>query len=200
MRSKKDYEYYLEADRIALGIPDRRPVRFFHYLFNDIWKFQRLLRKTEYYLNCKRSPLSKLYGFYLSFRLYRLGSRLGFTIYPNVFGPGLSIAHTGTLIVSKGARVGANCRIHNCVTIGTEAGHSYKAPRIGNNVYIGPGAKIFGDIEIADDIAIGANAVVNRPFLEPGITIAGVPARKVGNKGSKGLLILACKQVSSEYR
>ncbi len=66
--------------------------------------------------------------------------------------------------------------------------------RIGNNVYIGPGARIFGDIEIADGIAIGANAVVNRSFLEPGITIAGVPARKISDKGSKGLLI-ACERI-----
>jgi serine O-acetyltransferase len=194
IKSKKDYKYYLEADRAALGIPDKWPGLVAHYLFNYTWRFQRLLRKVEYYQNCKRSPPSRLYGLFLSLMLYRSGARLGFTIYPNVFGPGLSIAHTGTLIVSKGARVGANCRIHNCVTIGTEAGQSYKAPRIGNNVYIGPGARIFGDIEIADGIAIGANAVVDRSFLEPGITIAGVPARKISDKGSKGLLI-ACERI-----
>jgi serine O-acetyltransferase len=51
-------------------------------------------------------------------------------------------------------------------------------------VYIAPGAKIYGAIEIADNIAIGANAVVNKSFLEPNITIAGVPARKISDKGS----------------
>jgi serine O-acetyltransferase len=191
IQSKIDYKYYLDADREALGIPASGPGRFAHYLFNYNWRFQRLLRKVEYYQNCKRSPLSRIYGLVLSLMLYRSGAGLGFTIYPNVFGPGLSIAHTGTLIVSKGARVGAGCRIHNCVTIGTEAGHSLRAPRIGNNVYIGPGARIFGDIEIADGIAVGANSVVNRSFLEPGITIAGIPARKVSDKGS-GSLLVAC--------
>ena len=194
IQSKNDYKYYLKADRAALGIPVEWPGLMAHYLFNDIWRYQRLLRKVEYYRNCKRFLLSRLYGLYLSFRLYRLGIRLGFTVYPNVFGPGLSIAHIGTLIVSKGARVGAGCRIHNCVTIGTEAGQSYEAPKLGDNVYIGPGAKLFGDIVIADGIAIGANAVVNRSFLEPGITIAGVPALKVGDKGSEGLLI-ACGRI-----
>lgn len=56
-------------------------------------------------------------------------------------------------------------------------------------MYIGPGAKIFGDIFIADNIAIGANAVVNKSFYESNITIAGVPAKKISNKGSKGLLV-----------
>jgi len=189
IKSKNDYKYYLEADRAALGIPDTWPALAAHYLFNNIWGYQRLLRKLEYYQNCKRSLFGRIYALFLYLMLYRSGARLGFTIYPNVFGPGLSIAHTGTLIVSKGARVGASCRIHNCVTIGTEAGHSDRAPRIGDNVYIGPGAKIFGDIDIADDIAIGANAVVNKSFLEPGITIAGIPARKVSDKGSGGLLV-----------
>ncbi|MDM7919729.1 MAG: hypothetical protein QUS12_11250 [Methanosarcina sp.] len=59
---------------------------------------------------------------------------------------------------------------------------------MGNNVYIGPGAKIFGDIEIADGIAIGANSVVNKSFTEPNIGIAWIPARKINNKGSEGLI------------
>ena len=43
--------------------------------------------------------------------------------------------------------------------------HHDKASRIGNNVYIGPGAIIFGDIEIADNVSIGANATVNKSVL-----------------------------------
>nr|WP_292372222.1 hypothetical protein [Methanosarcina sp. UBA411] len=60
---------------------------------------------------------------------------------------------------------------------------------MGNNVYIGPGAKIFGNITIADDIAIGANSVVNKSFYEKGISIAGVPAKKINNKGTNGILL-----------
>jgi serine O-acetyltransferase len=65
------------------------------------------------------------------------------------------------------------------------------APKIGNNVFIGPGAVIVGPIEIADGIAIGANSYVDRSFTEPDITIAGVPARKVSNKGQKKAYIRA---------
>ncbi len=52
-------------------------------------------------------------------------------------------------------------------------------PRLGDDVWIGAGAKIFGGIVIADGCKVGANAVVNRSFTEPGRTIAGVPAKVV---------------------
>ena len=103
---------------------------------------------------------------------------------PNVFGPGLSIGHHGTIVVNGNSKVGANCRIHVCVSIGTKAGYSDVAPTLGDNIYIGPGAKLFGSIYIADGIAIGANSVVNKPFKEQNITIAGIPARKISSKGS----------------
>jgi serine O-acetyltransferase len=114
---------------------------------------------------------------------------LGFTIPLNVFGPGLCIAHRGTIVINKDTRIGENCRIHACTNIGTSRG-GISAPQIGNNVYIGPGAKIFGDITVADNIAIGANSVVNKSFYEKGISIAGVPAKKINNKGSDGIITL----------
>lgn len=45
--------------------------------------------------------------------------------------------------------------------------------------------KSFGKIQIADECAIGANAVVNKSFLEKGVSIAGVPARKVSDRGNQ---------------
>ena len=57
--------------------------------------------------------------------------------------------------------------------------HHDKAPRIGNNVYIGLGAIIFGDIEIVDNVSIGANATVNKSVFEPNSVVAGTPAKVV---------------------
>ena len=68
--------------------------------------------------------------------------------------------------------------IQNNVNIGATGGSS-KAPQIGDNVYIGPGAVIYGDIIIADNCYIGANSVVNKSFIEPSSVIAGVPARVI---------------------
>ena len=54
-------------------------------------------------------------------------------------------------------------------------------PTIGDNVWIGPGVKLFGKIVIGNNNQIGANAVVNKSFVEDGIAIAGVPAKKISN-------------------
>jgi serine O-acetyltransferase len=185
--SREDYEFYLEADRLALGRKRKRP----KIIGDEIWVFQCLLRKLEYYNNCKRSFLWKPYYYFLRHKFHLMSILLGFTIPLNVFGPGLSIGHRGTIVVNENAKLGANCRIHVDVNIGTKAGYSNLAPSIGDNVYIGPGAKIFGSINIADGIAIGSNSVVNKSFDEKGITIAGIPAKKISNKGSEGLLIKA---------
>jgi len=184
--SKKEYKYYLEADRLAFNKKGKPRI-----IGDIVWKFQRLLRKVEYYMNCKKSILSKPFYLFFLLRYYLLGIRLGFSIPPNVFGPGLCIVHRGTIVIAEGAKIGANCRIHACVNIGTKAGYENLVPKIGNNVYIGPGVKIYGDIEIADGIAVGANAVVNKSFHEPGISIGGVPAKKISEKGSEGMLTKA---------
>lgn len=180
IRTRDDYLRFLEADRRALGCGGRRD-RFRH----EIWRFQRQLRKAEFLRNSATGPLGRLRAKWAEWRLDRLGRTLGFTIPVNVFGPGLSIAHRGTIVVNEHARIGANCRIHVCVNIGASISDGRAAPRIGDHCYIGPGVKMYGGIELADDITIGANAVVNRSFTDPSITIAGVPARKIADVGTK---------------
>ena len=187
IQSKKDYKLYLEADRIALGRKNKKP----KIVGDEIWIFQRLLRKTEYYKNCKTSVIFKPYYYFLLLKFHIISILLGFSISPNVFGPGLSIGHRGTIVVNSNSKIGQNCRIHVCVSIGTKAGYSDVAPTLGDNIYIGPGAKLFGSIYIADGIAIGANSVVNKSFEEQNITIAGIPARKISSKGSDNLVIKA---------
>ncbi len=183
IRSRDDLKACLLAD----GVTSRNRLK--DVCGNDIQRFLILLRKAEYFTNCAKGPCGRLLARFYRFRLQRRGLRLGFTIPINVFGPGLSIAYPGTIAVSPIARVGANCRLHTCVNIGT-FGNPPGAPRIGDNVYIAPGAKLYGGIEIADGIAVGANAVVNRSFLEKGITIAGAPARKINSRGAAGLGLL----------
>jgi len=142
-----------------------------------IWKFQRLLRKLEYYKNVKNTgALNRLTYLYLKLEFKKLSVKLGFSIPENVFGPGLAIVHYGTIVVNQNARVGANCRIHVDTNIGASGG-SDKAPQIGDNVYVAPGVKILGDIKIASNTAIGANSVVNKSFVEENMMIAGVPAK-----------------------
>ena len=82
----------------------------------------------------------------------------------------------GPIIINGNAKIGTECRIHVGVNIGANGG---KSPIIGNDVYIGPGAKIFGEIVIADSVKIGANAVVNKSCAQKGATLVGIPAHIV---------------------
>lgn len=86
-------------------------------------------------------------------------------------------------MVHPNAVIGKNCRIHECVTIGATNG-STSAAKIGDNVFLASGAKIIGDVEIANDVAVGANAVVVKDILKPGITVGGVPAKQISENNS----------------
>lgn len=184
IKSKKDYKYYLKCDKIALGKNTKKP-RFKHDI---IWEFEILLRKCEYIENCKKGIIWGIIGKYYKFRYVNLSHKLGFSIPFNVFGPGLSIAHYGQLVVNQNANIGKNCRIHEGVTIGASGGEPY-APKIGDNVFIATGAKIIGNVKIADGVAVGANAVVVNDILEPNITVGGIPAKKISNNSSKKYII-----------
>ena len=187
IESRFDYKAFRSADQRALGIERVG----FAFLTNEIFIFETRLRKLEFALNCSKNPIRILFRKIL-FR--RISVKLGYSISPNTFGPGLSIAHRGTIVVNGGARIGANCRIHVDVNIGTEAGKSFAAPTIGDNCYIGPGAKIFGSIEIGPNSVIGANSVVNKSFIEGNQTLGGIPAKKISDNSSEGLLILGIER------
>lgn len=178
IQSKKDLKEYLQADKIALGRGrKKRPG------FSDlIWRYEICLRKCEYYTNMG-GTINRVLLLFQKVRFKILGILCGFEIPLNAIDKGLSIAHRGTIIINGGAKIGENCRIHAGVNIGTVPGCSSVAPKIGNDCYIGPGAKLYGDIRIASGIIIGANAVVTRSFEEENVCIAGVPARKISDIG-----------------
>lgn len=145
----------LEDDLRSMGLSPLWKKRFI--ATNRIAWFVRTLRIAEY----KRKQPGKFAKLsYLATRFYydRLSERLGFDIPLDVFGPGLSIAHRGTIVVNGQAQVGRNCRIHPGVTIGASNG---QAPIIGNDVFIGPGAGIFGGVTIGDGAIIGPHSLIN---------------------------------------
>ena len=97
--------------------------------------------------------------------------------------------HYGTIVISQATRIGANCRIHAGVNIGANAGEK-TAATIGDNVYIGPGAKLIGAITVGDNACIGANAVVTKD-VESGVTVDGIPAKVISSNDSSCHLIRA---------
>ena len=174
---RQTYREYVKEDLKAYGLTH---VGFYNYWWMDCLRFQLRLRRIEYLHNTAgHNPLKGLWRFVLEVVNHRLATRLGFTIPKNVFGPGLHIVHYGTIVVHPDARVGRSCRLHPSTSIGDYNG----VPRLGDNVYIGPGAKIYGPVTLGDNVAVGANAVVNKSFGS-NVTLGGVPARIVAEKGA----------------
>ena len=181
IKSYQDYKYFLHQDKLANKFVKNSFLQsVINYIFpNPIEVFLELLRKYEFLHNTRNGSILRNFRLYLVRIKFRKQSlKLGFTIPINVFGPGLSLPHYGTIVVSRYAKIGKNCRLHAGVNIGASAGNK-EAPKIGENVYIGPSAILFGNINIADNVTIGANATVNKSFLEKNCVIAGSPAKIV---------------------
>lgn len=173
--SKETLQFYLDADKFAMGKTKRHP-RLFR---DEIWRFEILLRKCEYFTNTKTGRLLLMFS---RFRLRRLSIKLGFSIPLNVFGPGMKINHYGTIVINGNSKIGRWCDLHPGVCVGDNSYismgsvESHQVPTIGNYVYIGPGAKLFGKIEVGDGVRIGANCVVNRDIAE-GMVAFGNPVQ-----------------------
>lgn len=105
--------------------------------------------------------------------------------YKTQIGPGLYIGHEGGIIVNEQVIIGKNCNLSHQVTIGVNRrGERAGVPVIGDNVYIGPGAKIFGKINIGNNAAIGANCVVTKDVPENRVVV-GIPGTVISYEGSK---------------
>jgi serine O-acetyltransferase len=96
-------------------------------------------------------------------------------------GKGFYIGHFGNIIIHPDTVMGERCSISQGVTIGVLGGERDGVPRLGNDVYIGAGAKILGPVTIGDGAIVGANAVVLED-VPPGATAVGVPARIIQRK------------------
>jgi len=175
--TKSEYEYYLAQDAKALGKKSKSP----SFIGDDIWKFQRLMRLCEYSMSWK--GIGKILSKILRYRYYKMSIKLNYSIPLNTFGPGLALIHRGPVVVSPYAKVGKNCRLQTMTCIGATNGIK-KAPIIGDNVYIAVGAKIIGDISIANNVVIGAGAVVVKSEDTNSVTIGGVPARIISKNNS----------------
>lgn len=192
IKTAEDLKYYLECDRVAMSRTGRaRP-------WDLTYWFLHCMRHYEYWHN-RRGAFKVLMELFWHLRFKRISVKCGFTIPINRIGPGLCLPHYGTIIISNNASIGENCKIHAGVNIGDSSGKP-DAKHIGNNVYLGPGAKIVGGGVIADNVVVGANAVVAASIEQPGVTVGGIPAKVLREKDSSVHLIRATEIVSKNRK
>lgn len=110
----------------------------------------------------------------------------GIEIHPGAkIGKGLFIDHGMGVVIGETTVIGDNVTLFQGVTLGgTGKEKGKRHPTLGNNIVVGAGAKVLGNITIGDAVSIGANAVVLRDVPEDS-TVVGVPGRIAKRKGKR---------------
>lgn len=133
--------------------------------------FYRAIKLHKKYYNAKKTN-KKFKIFFYGIKANRYASKYNLELYGKL-GSNVRIWH-GNIIINGKAQIGNGVQFHGNNCIGEKEG---KAPIIHDNVEIGYGTTIIGNVELAEDIIVGANSFVNKSFNEKGVVIAGCPAK-----------------------
>ncbi len=171
----KDFKAVFERDPAARGFWGIFEVLFTYSGFHAIF----LHRITHFLWKLKLPLVPRI--------LSQLNRFLtGIEIHPGAqIGKGFFIDHGMGVVIGETTEIGDNVTLFQGVTLGgtgKEAGKRH--PTIGNNVVIGAGAKILGNIKIGNNVKIGANSVVLKDVPDNS-TVVGIPGRIVRQKGKK---------------
>lgn len=138
----------------------------YHYLYH--------LRHAEYCHNCH--PIFWQCRYFWHSWMMRCESRKmgGVEIPINTIGYGTIFPHIGKIIINKDASIGNGCTLYPWICIGKKDGH---VPRIGDGVFVGLGAKIFGNVNIASGSIIAPNAIMTKTLSDEPAVFGGIPSR-----------------------
>lgn len=180
-----EYKYLILSDlfRITGNVKFTTLIR--HVFFGESYKYNFWMRTCRYSRN---NPLL-IYTIYpiAKSMLDNLTYKLGISIpYSTEIGSGFYIGHFGGIVVSGNSVIGKNCNISQGVTLGqANRGKNKGDPTLGDNIYIGPGAKIVGAVKIGNNVAIGANCVVTKDIPDNSVVV-GVPGKVISQEGATG--------------
>jgi serine O-acetyltransferase len=151
----------------------------------ESYKYVFWMRTANY---CRRHPVLKFMAYPLVkaiWKHYRYKFGIGIP-FDCPIGPGLYIGHFGAIFVSPGAVLGRNINLSPGVTIGKiNRGRLQGYPKIGNDVFIGPGAKVIGAVKVGSQVVISPNCVVAGDLADRSVVV-GIPAMVVSRAGSEG--------------
>lgn len=183
IENRRDYREFIKIEK-ALYYTDKSNFRILCEKITkescmQIWRFQKWLRRAEYYHTKRKKPFYALIFIFCMRMKNHYGARLGISITLNTFDKGLKIDHYGSIVINGMCHIGKNCRLHgnNCVGVkGTERIGEF--PEIGDNCDLGFGSVVIGNVKLGNGIVVGANAVVTKSCIEDGSVLIGSPARR----------------------
>lgn len=168
-------EMYLDAQNFVKKDPAARNIWYVIFLYPGYKAI--IIHRIAHFFYIK--------GLYFLARFVSQTNRFftGIEIHPGAtIGKRLVIDHGMGVVIGETTKIGDDCTIYHGVTLGGTGKKCIKRhPTIGNNVFIGSGSKILGNILIGDNVKIGANSVVLRD-VEEGSTVVGIPERKIIKK------------------
>jgi serine O-acetyltransferase len=180
-----EYAHILKSDLHRYAGNSRFTSFVYFFILEPGYKYTFWLRTCRYF---KSHPILRFLFFPLAWlSLQHCEYKYGISIsYQTQIGSGLYIGHFGGIIVNQHAIIGKNCNLSHQVTLGKANRGAMKGyPVIGDNVYIGPGAKLIGNVHIGKHAAIGANCVVTKDVPDKGVVV-GIPGRVISLDGSEG--------------
>lgn len=150
---------------------------------DEILDFLCYMRKSSYSIHGR--DFNKRFGIfgggirllqriYYGYMYHKYALKLGFSIGVDVFDYGVRLTHYGTLVIGTNNRIGRYALIQPGTCIEGQGNI------IGNNFYLATGARVVKKLQIADNVIVGANAVLNKSVETPSVMLAGIPAKVKG--------------------
>jgi serine O-acetyltransferase len=148
-----------------------------------VYRFGQWAKLQPKLLRCVLDPL-----YWISNTLIRIAWGIDVPRGANI-GPGLYIGHFGGITISSKAIIGRGCNLSQGVTIGVSGdGPNRGVPTIGDEVYIAPGARVFGGITVGNNVKIGANAVVYKDLPDNAVVVLDPGFRILSYKGNRRVI------------
>lgn len=181
----KEYKYSILSDLYRITGNTKFLALISNILFGESYKYNFWMRTCLY---TRQNAVLKISIYPIALLMlrrytYKFGISIPFT---TEIGSGFYIGHYGCIVVHSRSRIGKNCNISQGVTLGqANRGRNKGYPIIGDNVYIGPGAKIVGAVRVGNNVAIGANCVITKDVPDNAVVV-GVPGKVITYEGSEG--------------
>lgn len=180
-----EYKFLILSDLYRITGKAKTILLVRYVLMGEAYKYNFWMRTCQY----SRSNVFLKFIIYpfARFMLSHLTYKLGISIpYETNIGSGFYIGHFGGIIINPKSIIGKNCNISQGVTLGqANRGKNMGTPILGDNIYIGPGAKIVGNVRIGNNVAIGANCVVTKDIPDNSVVV-GIPGRVISKDGVIG--------------